>query len=148
MSVTIDASILVYAADPSSRFNEGASVALAGLMEGREIVHLFWPALLAYLRIVTHPRLSEHPLSMDEATANVSLLLDRSIVRVSGEPDGMWSGLRKELLDGQARGKLVHDAHVVALMRAHGVRDIVTHDRDFRRFPGIRVIDPFEAHDE
>ena len=148
MSVTIDANILAYAGDPESRFNEGARVALTELMEGREIVHLFWPALLAYLRIVTHPGLHENPLSIDEAAANVSSLLDRSIVRVSGEPDGMWIGLRKELLDGQARGKLVHDAHVVALMRAHGVRDIVTHDRDFRRFPGIRVIDPFETDDE
>ena len=35
------------------------------------------------------------------------------------------------------------DTHIVALMRRHGVRTIITHDRDFRRFDGIRVRDPF-----
>ncbi|GIV00558.1 MAG: hypothetical protein KatS3mg014_2173 [Actinomycetota bacterium] len=33
--------------------------------------------------------------------------------------------------------------HLVALMRENGVRTILTHDRDFRRFDGIRVRDPF-----
>jgi predicted nucleic acid-binding protein len=41
------------------------------------------------------------------------------------------------------RGRLVADAHLVALMRQHGVRTIVTRDRGFRRFDGIRVRDPF-----
>jgi predicted nucleic acid-binding protein len=42
-----------------------------------------------------------------------------------------------------ARGKLIHDAHIVALMRQHEVDTIRTNDKDFTRFPGIRVIDPF-----
>jgi hypothetical protein len=42
-----------------------------------------------------------------------------------------------------ARGNLVPDAHLVALMRQYGVSTIVSHDRDFRMFDGIRVHDPF-----
>ena len=45
------------------------------------------------------------------------------------------------------RGNLVPDAHLVALMRQHGVRTIWTHDRDFRKFNGIRVVDPFAQRD-
>ena len=41
------------------------------------------------------------------------------------------------------RGNLVPDAHVVALMRQHGVSTIWSHDRDFVKFPGISVRDPF-----
>jgi predicted nucleic acid-binding protein len=44
-----------------------------------------------------------------------------------------------------ARGNLVHDAHIAALCREHGVREIVTGDADFRRFPGLVVRDPFGA---
>jgi hypothetical protein len=40
-------------------------------------------------------------------------------------------------------GNLVPDAHVVALMLEHDVGAIWTHDRDFRRFDGIEVRDPF-----
>ena len=35
------------------------------------------------------------------------------------------------------------DAHLVGLMRQHGVGTIWTRDRDFRRFSGIKVRDPF-----
>jgi uncharacterized protein len=42
------------------------------------------------------------------------------------------------------RGNLVPDAHVVALMLQHDVPTIYTHDRDFRRFDGIDVIDPLD----
>ena len=37
---------------------------------------------------------------------------------------------------------LVPDAHLAALARAHGVRTIYMHDRDFRRFPLLEVVDP------
>lgn len=143
MSVTIDANLLVYAGDPTSRFHARAAEVLRRRLEEPGLVHLFWPVLLAYLRVATHPKLSSSPVPLLTAEANVGALLDRPNVRVSGEPDGFWPVLRKEMLDGQVRGKLVHDAHLVALMRAHGVRDIITHDRDFRRFDGVRVIDPF-----
>jgi uncharacterized protein len=43
------------------------------------------------------------------------------------------------------RGRQVPDAHIAALMRQHGVRTIYTRDRDFRRFDGIAVEDPFVA---
>ena len=45
-----------------------------------------------------------------------------------------------------AMGKLVHDAHLVALMHQHGVSTIWTHDVDFRRFDGIRVYDPVTGY--
>ncbi|HEY5610472.1 MAG TPA: DinB family protein [Thermoanaerobaculia bacterium] len=39
-------------------------------------------------------------------------------------------------------GNLLHDAHIRALYRARGISELLTGDRDFRRFP-LRVIDPF-----
>ena len=42
-------------------------------------------------------------------------------------------------------GNLVHDAHIAALYLEHGVTEFVTGDRDFHRFPGIQVVDPFSG---
>jgi len=36
----------------------------------------------------------------------------------------------------------VPDAHLAAVLRQHGVAKIFTHDRDFRRFDFLQVIDP------
>ncbi len=41
---------------------------------------------------------------------------------------------------GLARGNLVSDAHLVALMRQHDVDTTWTSDRDFRRFDRVRVL--------
>ncbi len=41
------------------------------------------------------------------------------------------------------RGNLVSDAHLVALMRQNGITTLWSHDRDFRKFEGLRVQDPF-----
>lgn len=48
-------------------------------------------------------------------------------------------------LEVGARANLVHDSHIVALMRQHGVTIIYTNDSDFHRFAGIDVIDPLST---
>jgi predicted nucleic acid-binding protein len=41
-----------------------------------------------------------------------------------------------------ATGNLLHDAHIAALCIEHGIRELVTGDRDFSRFP-VPVFNPF-----
>jgi predicted nucleic acid-binding protein len=38
---------------------------------------------------------------------------------------------------------LIFDAHIAALLIEHGVDEIITADEDFRRFPGLKVTNPF-----
>lgn len=39
----------------------------------------------------------------------------------------------------------MHDAHIATLRIEHGVSELVTAGRDFRRFSGLRIRDPFHA---
>jgi predicted nucleic acid-binding protein len=64
-------------------------------------------------------------------------------VYAPGEDDLFWSASHEITVEQRARGELVADAHIVALMRRYGVRTIVTYDRDLRSFDGVRVRDPF-----
>jgi predicted nucleic acid-binding protein len=48
---------------------------------------------------------------------------------------------------GRATGNLVHDAHIAALVLEHGARELWTTDRDFARFPGLALRDPFIVGD-
>ena len=40
------------------------------------------------------------------------------------------------------RGNVVHDLHTAVLMREHGITQICTLDRDFRRFPFLEIVNP------
>jgi len=143
MSVTLDANLLLYASDEANLFHERARALLEEIAAGPGIVHLFWPTVMAYLRLSTHPSVFERPLPPEEATANIERLLRLPHVQSPGEQERFWDAYRGVADDADARGNLVSDAHLVALMVQNGVGTIWTHDRDYRRFKGIEVRDPF-----
>ena len=90
MSSTVDANILVYASNRSDPLHEPAIALVRRLAAGPELVYLFWPTVLGYLRIVTHPAILPRPLGPAEAMHNVEALLDPPHVRSPGEGDGFW----------------------------------------------------------
>lgn len=106
-------------------------------------MYLFWPTVVAYLRSATHPAIFARPLSSREAVQNLTALLDRPQVRSPGEDAGFWATFGNVADELPLRGNLVPDAHIVALMRANGVDGIWTRDRDYLKFDGIDVLDPF-----
>lgn len=144
MSQTLDVNVLLYAADESSPRHGEARRVVEALAAGPEIAYLFWPTIMAYLRISTHPAIFEKPLPARDALANIDALLSRPHVRAPGEQPEFWRRYRSVAADASPTGNLVPDAHLVALMLENEVRTIWTHDRDFRRFRGITVRDPFD----
>ncbi len=74
---------------------------------------------------------------------HIERLLALTQVEAVGEQERFWAAYRRVAGEADAHGNLVPDAHVVALMVENGVRTIWTHDRDYRRFSGIEVRDPF-----
>jgi hypothetical protein len=145
VSSTLDTNILLYASDTGSERHLEARALVEAFAEGPGIGFLFWPVLMDYLRIATHPAVFAHPLSLAEATANLDELVNRPHLRVPSEGEGFWAVARPTLTEVAATGNLVPDAHLVALMRAHGVSTIWTSDRDLRKFDGIRVRTPFAS---
>ncbi len=147
MSVTLDANILIYASNARDPTHVRARALVEELGGGPRLVYIFWPTVLAYLRIVTHPSILPKPLPPAAAQASIEQLMSRPHVRTPGELDGFWPLLR-DTAGPTARGNELPDTHLVALMRQHGVETIYTRDRDFRRYEGITVRDPFEVHSE
>lgn len=145
MTHAIDANLLLYASDEASPFHARAVELLDEVALGPEIVHLFWPTVMAYLRIATHPAVFDNPLSQTDAVANIQALLGLPHVVASGEGELFWHRYLEVAADVAPTGNLVPTAHVVALMLENGVRTIWTHDRDFRKFHGITVRDPVET---
>ena len=145
MSRTVDTNVLVHATHTASPFHDRARALVEHLVAGPGLAYLLWPAILGYVRIVTHPNILGSPLSSDEAMSNVEALIAPSHVRVVGEGNDFWASFGMVAADIKPRGNLVPDAHLVALMREHGVSTIWSHDRDLRKFRGIAVKDPFSG---
>jgi uncharacterized protein len=147
MSFSIDVNILLYASDTASPHFERAKSFIESCIAQREVFYLGWPTVMSYLRIATHPAVFDHPLSPDEAMANIETLRNLPHARFLSEEEGFWAVYRATTSVVPTRGNLVPDAHVAALLRYHGVKTLYTHDRDFLKFPFLDVRDPL-AGDE
>ena len=145
MSFAIDVNILLYASDASSLHFERARSFIESCMVQNEVFAIGWPTVMGYLRMATHPAIFDHPLSPDEAMANIETLLNLPQVRFLSEEDGFWNVYRATTAEVPTRGNLVPDAHLAALLRQHGVKTLYTHDRDFLKFSFLDVRDPLSS---
>jgi uncharacterized protein len=143
LSATVDANVLVYASNEDDPVHATARELVELLAAGPDLLYLFWPTLMGYLRIVTRPGLLPRPLRPRDALGNVSDLIALPHVRTPAEATGFWKLYRATAGD-HLPGNAVPDAHLATLMRQHGVRVIYTRDRGFRRFEGIDARDPFK----
>ena len=142
MSVTVDTNVLIYAANSSDAVHQEARDLLERLARGPDLLFLFWPAIMGFLRISTSPGIFANPYTPDAALATIVGLIERPHVRTPSEQPGFLD-LYRSTAPGGVRGALVPDAHLATLMRQHGVSTIYTRDRGFRRFEAIEVRDPF-----
>ncbi|MDH5643103.1 MAG: PIN domain-containing protein [Gemmatimonadota bacterium] len=144
MSYALDANILLYASDESSPKYSKAKEFLFKCTERADVLYLPWMTVSAYLRIATHPRIFQQPLSPDDALANVESLISLPQVRLLAEGEGFWEYLRQTYDLMPIRGNLVPDAQLATLLRQHGVNVLYTHDSDFKKFDWLEVRDPFK----
>jgi toxin-antitoxin system PIN domain toxin len=142
MSAAIDANILVYADNVEDPTHDIARALIQRLSAGPDLLYLFWPVILGYLRIATNPRILRRPITPVDAIHNIGSLLALGHVVAPGEREGFW---RSYIASGgiSARGNAVPDTHLATLMRENGVRILYTRDRGFRRFDFVDVRDPF-----
>ncbi len=137
----VDANVLIYAVDELSVHHTAAKDWWEASLNGVRRVVLPWASLLAFQRIVTHPRASAHPLTVGDAWSHVDRWLACPSVWVP-EPGPRHAEVLGQLLEEtDARGNLATDAHLAALAVEHGVR-ICSFDSDFARFPEARWYRP------
>lgn len=141
--IAIDTNFLVYARRIESIYHTEAKRLLAELSEDLRPWAIPWPCVYEFLRVVTHPRVFKPPTQLARALEDLDQLLDSPAITLLGEGPSHRAHLRNMVTAGRATGNIAHDAHIAALLREHGVREFWTTDKDFHRFPGIAVRNPF-----
>ena len=141
--IALDTNILVYAHRADSIHHAAARELVSSLANGDEPWGLPWPCVYEFLRVVTHPRIFDPPTDPAVALDDLVSLMESSSIRMLGEGPNHIMHLVRMVNAGSARGNLIHDAHIAALALENGVTELWTADRDFSRFTGLRVRNPF-----
>lgn len=139
--ILIDANILVYAHVGSFAQHKLAREWLDHQLSSLVRVGLPWSSLLAFLRLVTNPRIFERPEPMDEAWGQVMSWLACEAAWVPEPTDRHAELLGSLLALPGIHGNLVPDAHLAALALEHGLT-LCSADGDFSRFPRLRWENP------
>ncbi len=135
-----DVNLLVYAHDTTSEFHDSAAAWLKDALTTQQ-VFFTWHTIAGFLRIVTNNRIYENPLDMPRAIQIVDSWLALDSAHLVSLKKANWPTFAKMLLEAQATGNLVMDAHLAAMAASCGAT-LASTDRDFTRFPGLQFTDP------
>lgn len=121
--------------------HERARIWLDERLNGTARVGLPWPSLLAFLRLVTNPRVFERPAPGRAAWQQVEEWLDCEAAWIPAPTDRHRQVLGRLLAGAAVRANLIPDAHLAALAIEHGLV-LASTDGDFARFEGLRFENP------
>ena len=143
--IAIDTNILVYAHRADSPHHEKASAALAACAQSRLAWCIPWPCIHEFFAVVTHLRTYSPPTPPKKALDQINAWLESPSLILLAETATHWPTLQALLANAKTIGPAVHDARIAALCLSHGVRELWSADRDFRRFSELKVVDPLGA---
>jgi toxin-antitoxin system PIN domain toxin len=141
--IAVDASLLVYAHVTAYPQHDGARQWIEEQLAGSVRVGLPWASLLAFMRLVTNPRLFSEPESIIEAWEQVEAWLDAAPVWLPAPTSRHREVLRSCIRQPGLRANDVPDA--LPAPRGTGRRtrtQLATSDHGFARFERLAWFDP------
>ncbi|MCC6610250.1 MAG: type II toxin-antitoxin system VapC family toxin [Burkholderiales bacterium] len=139
--ILVDANLLLYAHVSSFAQHERAREWLDARLSGPSPVGLPWPSLLAFMRLVTNPRVFEQPEASASAWRQVGEWLDCECAWIPAPTERHREILGGLLAAPGVQANLIPDAHLAALAIEHGLA-LCSSDSDFARFEGLRWLNP------
>lgn len=140
--IAVDTYILVYAHRRDSEWHQPARDTMTELAEGVGAWAIPWPCIYEFYAIVTHPRIYRPPSTPEAAVEQVAAWLESPSVVLLAESAPYASELVALLRSTRPKGAKVHDARIAALCLHAGVRELLSADRDFSRFPDLVTRNP------
>jgi len=140
--IAVDTNVLVYALQPGVPQHVEALRRVEALATGRSPWAVPYPCVAQFLRVVTH-RAFRPVIPVAAVWYNLDALLASPSVQLLTPTRRHLPLLREVIDESGAVGDMVYDAQIVTLCLEYGVREILTADKDFRRFTGLKVTDPF-----
>lgn len=142
--IALDTNVLVYAHRREAEHHEVAKRLVTDLAEGDMQWCIPWPCIYEFYSVSTNPRIWKQTASTpQQAAGQISAWIRSPSLRMLSETSEFLAILEPLINLPRVRGPIVHDARIAALCLAHGVDELLTSDRDFQLFSGLKTRDPF-----
>jgi uncharacterized protein len=116
-----DVNLLLYSVEEDNPFHATAKGWLEAAFNSGPGVGLAWLVLIGFVRLSTQPRILRRPLTVAESLATMNEWL-----------------LESFLIGAGTAGNLTNDAHL-AVLAIENSGTVGTFDKDFKRFPGLKM---------
>lgn len=138
--IAVDTNILVHADREESPLHAAALRAVRNLAEGDEAWAIPIFCVEEFLRVVSHDQLFDPPTPVVDPLGSMASLLASPTARLLTPGDRYLRLLRSLIEESHVRGNLVFDAQIAAVCLEHGAATLLTEDRDFARFSGLKTL--------
>jgi toxin-antitoxin system PIN domain toxin len=134
----VDTNVMIYAHRPDAERHAEFREWLQELVNGPEPYAVSDSALTGMIRIVTNPRIYRvDPTPTETALAFADRIRHQPHANVVGPGTKFWDVFTELCRTTGACGDLISDVYLAAIAIENGC-EVISQDRDFRRFPGLR----------
>jgi hypothetical protein len=137
--IAVDTNVLVYAHKQGAPCHAPAKATLSGLAASAAPWAIPWACLQEFYAVVTHPRIYAPASTPAQALAQIQAWAAAPSLRLLAEAHDHLDRLTVLLSAVPVLGSAVHDARIAAICLSHGVRELLTMDRDFSRYPSLNT---------
>jgi toxin-antitoxin system PIN domain toxin len=138
--IAVDTNVLVHGHRAGTTAHGRAVQWLRHLAEGERRWGIPVFCLAEFVRVVTHTKIFSPPSTLEQALSALQVLMASPslVVLTPGErfPPLLFDLIR----EADARGNMAFDAQIAAVCLETGADQLLTTDRDFTRFPAVRII--------
>jgi toxin-antitoxin system PIN domain toxin len=139
-----DVNVLVYAHHESSVDHERYRTWWEGVVNGPTKFALVDQVLAGLMRVVTHARIFENPMSIQDALAAAEAIRSHPNCLILQSSPRQWEVFRDLCTSAGAVGNQVPDAYLAAVAITSG-SEFITADKGFARYQGLRWRHPLTA---
>ena len=141
----VDTNLLVYAANRDFAGQNRMLKLLHQWGSADEPWFATWSIVYEFLRVTTHRAVFSNPLSFSQSWSFIEALRQSPsfaiLIETVHHPEIIAA---LAIANPHLSGNHLHDLHIAALMKEHGISEIRTADTDFHQFKFLRVINPLE----
>ena len=139
--ILLNVNVLVYAFRQDAESHVEYRSWLDRVLEEEPVVGVAEFVLASVVRVTTRPKIFAKPSKLADALDFCDYMREQEYVLVVAPGKRHWTLFKELARNAGAKGNTITDAYIAALAQEHGA-EMITADRDFARFAGIRCRHP------
>ncbi len=139
----VDTNIAVYAHRPETQFSPQARQLLVALAESLEPWSIPMHCMHEFVAVVSNPKIWKTPSSAQQIATQLDAWMSSPSFVPIVEDRHSVKALMLLMQRTPLYGGMIHDARIVAACQSFGVKTLYSVDRDFSRYAGLNIANPF-----